>query len=176
MAARPETVAQCPDCGTAMAYYGRGPVPRCKPCQLKRKRERDRKWRLDNPEKSKEHNRRWRAANPEKALESQRRSEAKRVRDRTLTYRKWGRAAHVRKKYGITLDLYDSVLAGGCGVCGGVADCLDHDHKTGAIRGGLCTHCNQGLGRFHDKPELLRAAADYIEGRLPLFFVSGRKA
>ena len=33
-----------------------------------------------------------------------------------------------------------------------------------AIRGLLCSACNTALGKFHDSPELLRAAAHYIEG------------
>lgn len=41
---------------------------------------------------------------------------------------------------------------------------LDHNHKTGVIRGLLCHNCNRGLGLFQDDPKQLRKAADYIEG------------
>lgn len=43
---------------------------------------------------------------------------------------------------------------------------IDHDHKTGLIRGLLTHRCNQGLQMFNDDPATLRRAADYLEGLL----------
>jgi hypothetical protein len=50
---------------------------------------------------------------------------------------------------------------------------IDHDHTCCAqggscgkcIRGLLCVDCNRGLGSFRDAPEILRAAAIYLESR-----------
>ena len=40
---------------------------------------------------------------------------------------------------------------------------VDHDHKTGKVRGLLCTNCNTALGLMKDSPERFRNAIDYIE-------------
>lgn len=87
-----------------------------------------------------------------------------------------------KKKYGITLEQYEELFVkqgGVCAICGQpeikrqarkkngkVIDdslCVDHDHKTGIIRGLLCYRCNTGIGKLHDDPALLRRAADYLE-------------
>lgn len=50
-----------------------------------------------------------------------------------------------------------------CTICGDVCNLVvDHDHKTGSIRGMLCNRCNKGLGLFRDSPELLEYARIYI--------------
>jgi len=50
-----------------------------------------------------------------------------------------------------------------CVICGASETLVvDHDHKTGQIRGLLCNHCNRGLGHFRDDPVLLEFAAQYL--------------
>ena len=52
-----------------------------------------------------------------------------------------------------------------CVICGNPATVVDHDHRTGHIRGALCHPCNAGLGFFRDDPTLLEMAALYLQGR-----------
>lgn len=73
-----------------------------------------------------------------------------------------------RNRYGLTHDQAEAAIAAkgaGCRICGSDATLVyDHDHVTGAHRGWLCHSCNLGLGKFLDRADLLRAAADYLEG------------
>lgn len=43
---------------------------------------------------------------------------------------------------------------------------VDHDHKTGFIRGLLCNRCNSTLGYMDEDPGRLRRAAEYLEESL----------
>jgi hypothetical protein len=77
------------------------------------------------------------------------------------------RTYHLTRRYGITAEEADEMLAeqgGFCAICQTEpAAHVDHDHATGTVRELLCFNCNGGLGQFKDEPELLRAAADYVE-------------
>jgi len=42
---------------------------------------------------------------------------------------------------------------------------LDHDHKTNALRGMLCSECNFGLGKFKDDEALMKKAIWYLESK-----------
>jgi Recombination endonuclease VII len=89
------------------------------------------------------------------------------------------RKRSIKNNYGIDMDRLESMYerqGGKCGICKqsillfatnhkesiGVGR-VDHDHKTGAIRGLLCHKCNIGLGHFEDNIVSLRNAVSYLE-------------
>ena len=83
---------------------------------------------------------------------------------------------HLQRKFGIGLtDYIEMVVERGnkCDICGQPetqlrggkvkALAVDHDHKTGAIRGLLCCDCNQALGKLGDSVDRLKAAIAYLD-------------
>ncbi len=100
--------------------------------------------------------------------------------------REWGKKNKDRAKntrllrmHGITKADYDAMLAdqgGVCAICGlpeaknrdprtnsFKSLCVDHDHRTGNVRGLLCSNCNRVIGMMEENQESLRNAADYLE-------------
>lgn len=54
-----------------------------------------------------------------------------------------------------------------CDICGEVAEAglvIDHDHRSGEVRGAVCCHCNRMLGAARDNPLFLLSAVSYLEG------------
>lgn len=47
---------------------------------------------------------------------------------------------------------------------------LDHDHRTGEIRGYICNRCNTGLGNFDDNIPILKRAIEWLKGTLAFLF------
>lgn len=93
----------------------------------------------------------WQRENPEKVEAIRRRRQAKR--------------------YGITVQALEAVQnsrTGNCMICrkpwkpGTRKHAADHCHKTGRVRGALCSKCNVGIGLFEDDTVRLQAAIDYL--------------
>jgi hypothetical protein len=115
-------------------------------------KERSKTWRLNNLERSRSNSISYQKRFPRKVLE-------------------WK-----LKKYNMTLEDFDLMLAeqkGVCKICGknpkGMQNsrkhlCVDHDHKTGKVRGLLCGSCNVALGLFGHGVELLKNSIVYLEG------------
>jgi len=81
----------------------------------------------------------------------------------------------LRRKFNIGMAEYGDMLVaqgGVCAICGEKETehrngerkmlAVDHDHDTGAIRGLLCTACNQGIGKLKDSPAILQKAIHYL--------------
>lgn len=82
------------------------------------------------------------------------------------------RNRHLKKMYGIGLDEYNSMFEmqkGNCLICSRHQSDLtyslhvDHDHKTGRVRGLLCFNCNQLLGNARDCIEVLAQSINYLK-------------
>lgn len=84
-----------------------------------------------------------------------------------------------KRIYGITLANYQQMLMKQnhvCLICGQpesriICDkltqlCVEHDHKTGKVRGLVCHNCNQLLRYASDSVEVLQRTIRYLEGVL----------
>lgn len=78
----------------------------------------------------------------------------------------------VQLVYGLGPGDYERLLeaqGGRCAITGCRATgktkrlAVDHDHKTGEVRGVLCGPHNQLIGYNRDNPEAFRSLADYLE-------------
>ena len=85
---------------------------------------------------------------------------------------KYERKTVLKSKYGLTLEAFDEMVEKQNGVC---AICLksevdvlkkrlsvDHCHKTGKVRGLLCSRCNQAIGLMKDDVSSLARAIEYL--------------
>lgn len=78
---------------------------------------------------------------------------------------------HLARDFGLNDEEYDALLAsqaGGCAIClrppKKIRLHIDHNHKTGMIRGLLCSWCNhQLLSSARDSVDILRSAVAYLE-------------
>lgn len=152
----------CNGCGLNkdLNFFGKdrsnkdGLTHRCKSCRNPQSKE----WQRKNPEKVKEANRK----NREK------RKEYYNSPERKLKYRSW----ELERKFGITHEDYELMLAEQDGVCKickqhRVASnkyymAIDHCHNTGKIRGILCTRCNTAIGLLEENIDNLNNAIKYL--------------
>lgn len=110
--------------------------------------EKQRKWRLDNPEKYRE-----------------------KYRSSNIKQRDKNREISLRKNFGISIDEYNIMFTeqhGKCAICERHqsvfkrALAVDHNHTTGTIRGLLCHSCNIALGCVRDDIDVLNRMIVYL--------------
>lgn len=98
--------------------------------------------------------------------------------DNPEKYNKLARNRKLKMQYGLTPEDLERMLrdqGNKCVICGrelflhgssagkrNIAH-VDHDHKTGKVRGLLCQECNIGLGKFMDNTDYLLSAISYLK-------------
>jgi len=79
-------------------------------------------------------------------------------------------------KFGCSREQYLTLLQqqnGVCAICSKSPDgrfkrlAVDHDHKTGCVRGLLCSRCNRAIGLLGDDPGMLAQATRYLVESAP---------
>ena len=82
------------------------------------------------------------------------------------------RRNRLKSVYGISSEDYNDLFQkqnGCCVICGKHQNeferrlCVDHCHKTGIVRGLLCTKCNAGLGNFDEDFSRFEKAMLYLK-------------
>ena len=81
--------------------------------------------------------------------------------------------AHIEKRYGLSRAQYEALLSlqgERCAICrrgpegsGKKRLTVDHDHRTGEVRGVLCNLCNVALGSLRDDVRTARSLIAYLE-------------
>jgi hypothetical protein len=83
------------------------------------------------------------------------------------------RVREIKRKYGLSYDEYEWFYKRQdkrCAICYSklkegfdVDKCIDHNHKTGKIRGLLCTKCNFIIGLANEDTSVLLKAVNYLQ-------------
>lgn len=83
---------------------------------------------------------------------------------------------NLKSQYGITLDQWNQMFINQNGCC---AICaipqmelkrvlsVDHNHKTGKVRGLLCGNCNHALGQTKENIDIIEGLIDYLNEHRP---------
>jgi hypothetical protein len=164
----PERLHRCLTCGLSQPKVGfhrdasrkNGLSTYCKTCQV----EKNRKYRHRNKEKFRVHSK-W-------LYENHRNDYIDAAKRNYQNNKERHRRNKLKRTYGITIEQYDEILKaqnGVCAVCRKSASrvtskhlFVDHDHKTGKVRGLLCGNCNSLLGHAKDSLVILKDAIHYL--------------
>jgi hypothetical protein len=159
-------VKRCKKCGEVKPvseFYGAtgtrdGLRGQCKACDITR----NKAWYQRNRERGIANAKRWQQANAERHKAYQRRYRAEHPQQ--------FREGHLRRVFNFTGAQYEALLneqGGGCALCGrepraGRSLHVDHNHKTGVVRGLLCFRCNAGIGQFGEDTFRIADAIVYL--------------
>ena len=124
-------------------------------------------------EKMKQQHKQYREAHKQEAKEYHRQYFKNMSKAQKKKKKQYDRQYKRLKAYGITIEQEIEMLEdqrSKCAICGKFLTDLtnayvDHDHKTGKVRGILCHHCNTMLGYAKDNPKTLIRAAIYLRNK-----------
>lgn len=132
----------------------------CKPC----KKVYDQSYSAENKDKLLERHRAYKAADPDRwKAYGQEYYQANKDKMKSQS-----RVARLKLNYGIDESVVAEMMASqnnNCAIClKDITDRakVDHNHKTGEVRGLLCSPCNTSLGGFKDSPYILKNAYQYL--------------
>lgn len=136
--------------------------------------ERNLRWRTKYPDRHKKNYEDWRVKNQERRNAYARSWRAEKRAADPVGASKAVRRIQLKRRYGITPEDYDRMLAaqgGRCALCERAPSqerfghlSIDHCHDTGKIRGLLCTPHNSAIAAFGDNEDGLFRALRYIKG------------
>jgi hypothetical protein len=97
-----------------------------------------------------------------KAHRTAHKKEIKAYRD---SHKKEMKAYQLLRNYGLTIEKYNELIAGGCVNCGShIWLHIDHHHsKPGTYRGVLCQPCNVALGSLRENKQIILGLINYLE-------------
>lgn len=162
-----------------------GIYPECKTCSKLRMnvyyynnkdkvKANSKKWSENNPEIRNRNVKRWRENNSKRIVELAR----NRYKKDSELIKESNRNRYLKRHYNLSAEEYDIILKkqnNVCLICGQVEVStrndgngkrrlsVDHCHKTGKVRGLLCSNCNKALGGFKDSTTILEKAIEYLK-------------
>lgn len=130
-------------------------------------RKSQKEWIKKNPEKWHASQKRYREAHKEREHRRHKvyyNTHKEQIRKKMIVW--W-----LRKRFGLTPETFEALWEkqkGLCAICDVALNrtqyghTIDHDHKTGKIRGLLCHPCNRLLGRLHDDTTFIKRIEQYL--------------
>jgi hypothetical protein len=127
-----------------------------------------------NKENVKEKHKEYVIANKEKLKEKRKEyyvENKEKIKEYHDTHKEERKKSSLKREYNITLEEYNQRLKkqkGSCAIChekfkSDTHTQVDHDHKTGKVRGLLCRKCNSILGYSNDEIQILLNAINYLK-------------
>lgn len=128
------------------------------------------RYKQDNNEKITKERKEYKRKNHDKIMKQNKQykeNNKERDRDKIAGTR---RKNYYRSRYNITVDEYDKIFDDQGGVClickrpqGNRRLSIDHNHKTGEVRGLLCNNCNAAIGLVNEDQKILTRIKQYLK-------------